>query len=146
MGGWPHQEGQRENESIRFLTGLQSLQGHSTAWTHAFAIAGSAPADTWSSDNPYVAPFAAAIFGQPRHRRRIDDIFVGSAFGWEPGGLRRHALVVATAQCSISRPSRIRWSAPAAHGMSCRSGERPFHVRRRGPDDEDPEGCRSIHR
>jgi endonuclease/exonuclease/phosphatase family metal-dependent hydrolase len=127
MGGWPHQEAQREDEvvvldqrlselaaddaippilagdfdatpdaaSIRFLTGLQSLQGRSTAWYDAFAAAGDgSPGHTWSSDNPYVAPFAAAVFAQPVHHRRIDYVFVGSPFVWSPRIVVRSCEVV----------------------------------------------------
>ena len=83
--------------SIRFLTGLQSLQGRSTYWIDAFAAAGDgSPGYTWSSENPYVAPFAAAVFAQPEHRRRIDYIFVGSPFRWQPRIVIRSAAVVMT--------------------------------------------------
>lgn len=81
--------------SIRFLTGLQSLHGRSTYWLDAFAVAGDGSAGyTWSSDNPYVAPFTTAVFAQPQHRRRIDYIFVGSPFTWQPRILIRSAAVV----------------------------------------------------
>jgi endonuclease/exonuclease/phosphatase family metal-dependent hydrolase len=82
--------------SIRFLTGLQSLQGRSTAWTDAFAIAGSGPGFTWTSKNPYVAPFAAAVFAQPVHARRIDYVFVGSPFRWSPRVVVRSCRVALT--------------------------------------------------
>jgi endonuclease/exonuclease/phosphatase family metal-dependent hydrolase len=81
--------------SIRFLTGLQSLQGRSTTWTDAWAVAGDGSAGyTWSSDNPYVAPFSAALLGQPEHHRRIDYIFVGSPFRWSPRVVVRDCRVV----------------------------------------------------
>jgi endonuclease/exonuclease/phosphatase family metal-dependent hydrolase len=127
MGGWPHQEAQREDEvvvldrvltelaagdsvppvlagdfdatqdaaSIRFLSGLQSLQGGSTHWRDAWATTGDgSPGYTWSSDNPYVAPFAEAVFSEPVHHRRIDYVFVGSAFVWRPRVLIRSCAVV----------------------------------------------------
>jgi len=83
-----------ENASIRFLTGKQSLQGRSTSWTDAFAVAGEGPPATWSSDNPYVAPCAAAVFAEPEHHRRIDYVLVGSPFTWRPRVAVRSARVV----------------------------------------------------
>jgi endonuclease/exonuclease/phosphatase family metal-dependent hydrolase len=81
--------------SIRFLTGLQSLHGRSTHWVDAFAVAGDgSPGYTWSSDNPFMAPFATSTFAEPGHRRRIDYVFVGSPFKWKPRILVRSAAVV----------------------------------------------------
>lgn len=86
-----------DSASMRFLTGLQSLQGRSTVWYDAWAVAGDgSPGHTWSSDNPYVAPFAAAVFAQPVHRRRIDYILVGSPFRWRPRVVVRSCQVVLT--------------------------------------------------
>ena len=129
MGGWPHQEGQREDEvvvldaalaelaagdqippilagdfdaapdaaSIRFLSGKQSLQGRSTAWYDAWEGAGDgSPGFTWTSDNPYVAPFAAAVFAQPVHHRRIDYVFFGSPFVCRQRAVVRSCAVVLT--------------------------------------------------
>ena len=83
-----------ENASIRFLTGKQSLYGRSTSWTDAFAVAGEGAPYTWSTDNPYVAPFAAAVFAEPAHHRRIDYVLVGSPFTWRPRVVVRSARVV----------------------------------------------------
>jgi len=84
-----------DSASIRFLTGLQSLHGRSTVWYDAWAIAGDgSPGYTWASDNPYVAPFAAAVFAQPVHHRRIDYLFVGSPFRWRPRVAIRSCQVV----------------------------------------------------
>jgi endonuclease/exonuclease/phosphatase family metal-dependent hydrolase len=84
-----------DSASIRFLTGLQSLQGRSTVWYDTWAVAGDgSPGYTWSSKNPYVAPFAAAVFAQPVHHRRIDYIFVGSPFRWRPRIAVRSSQVV----------------------------------------------------
>ena len=83
-----------EHACIRFLTGKQSLQWRSTSWTDAFAVAGEGRPDTWSTDNPYVAPFAAAVFAEPDHHRRIDYVFVGSPFTWRPRVAVRSARVV----------------------------------------------------
>lgn len=84
-----------EAASIRFLSGLQSLQGRSTAWRDAWRLAGDgSPGHTWSSDNPYVAPLAAAVLAEPVHHRRIDYVFVGSPFVWRPRVLIRSCEVV----------------------------------------------------
>jgi endonuclease/exonuclease/phosphatase family metal-dependent hydrolase len=81
--------------SIRFLTGLQSLEGRSTYWVDAWAMAGDgSPGHTWSTDSPFVAPFAAALFAQPEHHRRIDYVFVGSSFRWRPRIVVRDCRVV----------------------------------------------------
>jgi endonuclease/exonuclease/phosphatase family metal-dependent hydrolase len=83
--------------SIRFLSGQQSLQGRSTYWADAFALAGDgSPGHTWTSDSPYVQPFAEAVFGEPIHRRRIDYVFVGSPIRWRPRIVIRAARVVGT--------------------------------------------------
>jgi endonuclease/exonuclease/phosphatase family metal-dependent hydrolase len=84
-----------DSASMRFLTGLQSLQGHSAVWYDAWAVAGDgSPGYTWSSDNPYVAPFAEAVFAQPVHRRRIDYVLVGSPWRWRPRVVVRSCQVV----------------------------------------------------
>jgi endonuclease/exonuclease/phosphatase family metal-dependent hydrolase len=81
--------------SIRFLTGLQSLQGRSTYWADAFALGGDgSPGHTWSTVSPYVQPFAEAVFGEPDHHRRIDYVFVGSPIRWKPRLVIRSATVV----------------------------------------------------
>ena len=86
-----------DSASIRFLKGLQSLQGRSTHWVDTFAVAGDgSPGYTWSSSNPYVAPFSAAMFAEPDHHRRIDYVFVGSPFTWKPRVVVRSAAVVLT--------------------------------------------------
>jgi len=81
--------------SIRFLTGLQSLAGRSTYWADAFAIAGDgSPGFTWTTESPYVRPFAEAVFGEPEHHRRIDYVLVGSPIRWKPRLVIRSARVV----------------------------------------------------
>lgn len=81
--------------SIRFLTGLQSLGGRSTYWADAFALAGDgSPGHTWTTESPYVQPFAEAVFGEPAHHRRIDYVFVGSPIRWRPRLVVRSARVV----------------------------------------------------
>lgn len=84
-----------DTSSIRFLTGLQSLDGRSTFWADAFAQAGDgSPGYTWTSDSPFVQPFMEAVFGQPVHHRRIDYVFVGSPIRWKPRLIVTSARVV----------------------------------------------------
>lgn len=89
--------------SIRFLTGLQSLHGRSTYWLDAFALVGDgSPGHTWSSDNPFVKPFTTTVFAQPEHRRRIDYVFVGSPFRWQPRIVIRSAAVVMMGDATVA--------------------------------------------
>ncbi|MFG1926958.1 endonuclease/exonuclease/phosphatase family protein [Cryptosporangium sp. NPDC048952] len=67
-----------ETASIRFLTGLQSLDGHSACYHDAWAIAGNGPGYTWTVDNPLGAAEIDRLVGQPDVRCRIDYVFVGS--------------------------------------------------------------------
>ncbi|HEU5473690.1 MAG TPA: endonuclease/exonuclease/phosphatase family protein [Actinophytocola sp.] len=67
-----------DTAGIRFLSGLQSLDGHSVHYHDAWAVAGDGPGHTWSTDNPLAAAQIDLAIGQPGHRRRIDYIFVGS--------------------------------------------------------------------
>jgi endonuclease/exonuclease/phosphatase family metal-dependent hydrolase len=69
-----------ESASIRFLTGLQSLDGRSVHYHDAWAIGGQGPGWTWSDENPNAKIGIEQIVGQPAHRRRIDYVFVG---GWD---------------------------------------------------------------
>lgn len=68
-----------ETASIRYLSGLQSLQGLSVHYDDAWRVAGDGPGHTWSVDNPLAAAEIESLVGQPNHRRRIDYIFTGSA-------------------------------------------------------------------
>jgi endonuclease/exonuclease/phosphatase family metal-dependent hydrolase len=91
--------------SMRFLAGLQSLHGRSTAWYDAWVVAGDgSPGHTWTSRNPYVAPFSAAVLAQPDHHRRIDYVFVGAPPRWRPRVVVRSCQVVlcGTAQAAPS--------------------------------------------
>jgi endonuclease/exonuclease/phosphatase family metal-dependent hydrolase len=84
-----------ETSSIRFLTGLQGLNGRSTFWADAFAQAGDgSPGHTFTSESPYVQPFTEAVFAQPVHHRRIDYVFVGSPIRWKPRVIVTAARVV----------------------------------------------------
>jgi endonuclease/exonuclease/phosphatase family metal-dependent hydrolase len=74
--------------SIRYLSGLQSLDGHSVHYHDAWAVAGQGPGHTWSVDNPRAAAEIAELIGQPDHRRRLDYVFVGSAHRHPAGRAR----------------------------------------------------------
>ena len=89
--------------SIRFLTGLQSLQGRSTHWLDAFALAGDgSPGYTWSYENPFMRPSATSTFADPEHQRRIDYVFVGSPFAWPGRIVVRSAAVVLKEQGDVA--------------------------------------------
>lgn len=64
--------------SIRFLSGLQSLDGRSVYYHDAWALAGEGPGYTWTVDNPAANAVIEQVVRQRVHRRRIDYIFVGS--------------------------------------------------------------------
>jgi endonuclease/exonuclease/phosphatase family metal-dependent hydrolase len=86
-----------DSAGIRYLTGLQSLQGRSTAWYDAWDLAGDGgPGHTWTSRNSYVAPFAAAVLAQPAHHRRIDYVFVAAPIHWPSRVVVRSCQVVLT--------------------------------------------------
>jgi endonuclease/exonuclease/phosphatase family metal-dependent hydrolase len=70
--------------SIRYLTGQQSIGGRSVHYHDAWAVAGQGPGFTWDIDNPNARSEMDAIIRQPRHRRRIDYVFVGSWYA-HPG-------------------------------------------------------------
>lgn len=70
-----------DRASIRFLTGRQSLAGTSTQYLDTWEMAGDgSPGFTWTTRNPLVAEIAPRWTGQDSHHRRIDYVFVGSAF------------------------------------------------------------------
>jgi endonuclease/exonuclease/phosphatase family metal-dependent hydrolase len=68
-----------KSAGIRFLTGLQALGGRSTQYHDAWVVGGDGTGFTWTVANPLAADEIERLIGQPRHRRRIDYIFVGSA-------------------------------------------------------------------
>lgn len=74
-----------EAASVRYLSGLQSLQGRSTHYRDAWAAAGDGPGHTWSADNPRAAAEIAQLIGHPGYRARIDYVFIGSPMA-HPGG------------------------------------------------------------
>jgi endonuclease/exonuclease/phosphatase family metal-dependent hydrolase len=67
-----------EATSIRYLTGLQAIDGHSAHYHDAWAVAGDGPGYTWGDGNPNAVSEIDQVVRQPRHRRRIDYVFVGS--------------------------------------------------------------------
>jgi endonuclease/exonuclease/phosphatase family metal-dependent hydrolase len=64
--------------SVRFLTGRQSLAGRSVHYHDAWAIAGDGPGYTWTDENASAAEEMGVVVRQPRHRRRLDYILLGS--------------------------------------------------------------------
>lgn len=86
-----------DSASMRFLAGLQSLNGRSTFWWDAWQAAGDAsPGYTWSSNNPYTAPYPAKHFGRAVHHRRIDYILIGSPFRWV------HPVAISSCQITLT--------------------------------------------
>ena len=67
-----------EAASMRFLTGRQSLDGHSVLYHDAWGVAGEGPGYTWGEDNPHGKAGAEQIIGQPDYRERFDYVLVGS--------------------------------------------------------------------
>jgi len=67
-----------DSAGIRFLTGMQSLGGRSTAYHDAWDVAGEGPGYTWTSDNPVAAAEIDGLLGQSTHHRRLDYILVGT--------------------------------------------------------------------
>jgi endonuclease/exonuclease/phosphatase family metal-dependent hydrolase len=73
-----------EAASIRYLTGLQPVEGRSMYYHDAWAVAGDGPGDTWTGGNPAARAEISQLTGQPGHRRRLDYVFTGSP-GAHPG-------------------------------------------------------------
>lgn len=66
-----------EATSMRFLTGLQPLEGESTHFVDAWRYARPAePGYTWTTDNPTAVPEIARLVGPGRHERRLDYILL----------------------------------------------------------------------
>jgi endonuclease/exonuclease/phosphatase family metal-dependent hydrolase len=82
-----------EAASIRFLTGLQSLDGRSVHYHDAWAIAGEGLGLTWTAENPNAKIGIDQIVGQSSHHRRIDYVFVG---GWDEHPHARANVLEAT--------------------------------------------------
>jgi endonuclease/exonuclease/phosphatase family metal-dependent hydrolase len=77
-----------DSSEIRFLCGLQSIDGYSTYFQDAWRIAGDGgPGYTWDNRNPY-----AAYMFEPN--RRIDYVFVGLADMQGRGRIRSARVVL----------------------------------------------------
>lgn len=101
-----------ESSEIRFLTGLQSLEGRSTYYQDAWAVAGDGgPGHTWDPQNP----FAAALH---LHPKRVDYVLVGDHFplnapsapGAAPGDGTGKVL-----HCELVGPNPITGTNPSDH-------------------------------
>ena len=90
--------------SVRFLSGLQSLAGHSVYYHDAWSVAGVGPGHTWTADNPNAKTVIDQIVRQPGHRRRVDYVFVGS---WPAHPQACCAIRVAT--LAFDQPSEGIW-------------------------------------
>ncbi|MFK4083767.1 endonuclease/exonuclease/phosphatase family protein [Kribbella sp. NPDC020789] len=76
-----------DSAGLRFLTGLQSLQGRSTAYQDAWPIAGDGPGHTWTTNNPLARREINHLLGQSTHHRRLDYILTAT-----PRTYRTHTL------------------------------------------------------
>ncbi|MTD54278.1 endonuclease/exonuclease/phosphatase family protein [Amycolatopsis pithecellobii] len=94
-----------EADSIRYLTGQTTANGHSTCFHDAWTIAGDGgPGHTWTTRNPLAADLDLVI-GQPGHARRIDYIFVGWRYGSpHSGGDTHYAACVRKCEVVFTNP------------------------------------------
>ncbi|MEV6768254.1 endonuclease/exonuclease/phosphatase family protein [Nocardia sp. NPDC051030] len=81
--------------SLRYLTGRQSLAGRGVQYHDAWEIAGDGPGYTWSDENPNAAQDIEYLVRQPRHRRRIDYVLVGSPYAHPKAYARVRSAVLA---------------------------------------------------
>lgn len=91
--------------SIRYLTGLQAINGRSVHYHDAWTIAGQGTGYTWTDQNPNAALVFDQIVKQARHRTRIDYVFIGS---WHAHRQAR-ARVRSAALC-CHQPSQGLWA------------------------------------
>lgn len=97
-----------DSAGIRFLRGLQSLEGHSTHYLDAWTAAGNEGAGyTWTSQNLYVRRQTEEYLHTNDHHRRIDYIFVGS-----PHQYKGYARVV-SCRVVLDHPEGDNW--PSDH-------------------------------
>lgn len=97
-----------DSAGIRFLTGRQSLDGHSTHYYDAWEAAGHRDGgETWSTRNDYARKTTELVWKLSTHHRRIDYIFVGS-----PHHYRGYARVV-SAKVVLDEPAGTNW--PSDH-------------------------------
>jgi endonuclease/exonuclease/phosphatase family metal-dependent hydrolase len=88
-----------DSAGIRFLSGLQTLDGRSVHYHDSWAVAGDGPGHTWSVDNPLTAAEIEILVAQPNHRRRIDYVFVGTMHKHPDGRAR-----ILSAEVVLDRP------------------------------------------
>lgn len=97
-----------DSAGIRYLTGLQSLDGHSTHYYDAWKAAGNRGTGyTWTTHNHYAKKTTEQFWHLPDHHRRIDYIFLGS-----PHHFRGYARVVST-RVVLNQPVGKDW--PSDH-------------------------------
>ncbi len=97
-----------DSAGIRYLTGLQSLDGHSTHYYDAWKAAGNRGTGyTWTTQNHYAKKTTEQFWHLPDHHRRIDYIFLGS-----PHHFRGYARVVST-RVVLNQPVGKDW--PSDH-------------------------------
>ncbi|QDV19108.1 Endonuclease/Exonuclease/phosphatase family protein [Gimesia panareensis] len=93
---------------MRYLRGLQSLDGHSTHYYDAWEAAGNqTPGYTWTTKNPYAKQTTEQFWHLSDHHRRIDYILIGS-----PHHYRGYARVV-SARVVLNQPQGKDW--PSDH-------------------------------
>lgn len=94
-----------DSAGIRFLSGLQSLNGKSAHYRDAWLCGGDGTAGhTWTYRNGLAREIIRRVIHQPRHARRIDYIFLGS-----PHEYRRSASVRAC-RVVLTRPRNGVWA------------------------------------
>lgn len=91
--------------SIRYLTGLEPIDGRSVCYHDAWTVAGSGPGYTWTDENPAARDEISLVGGQPGHRRRVDYVFTGSATAH--GGARCR---ISAAALAFDQPSNGIWA------------------------------------
>lgn len=94
-----------DSACIRYLSGLQSLNGRSVHYHDTWKIAGGGPGYTWTADNPNARSVIDQIIRQPSHRRRIDYIFIGSWYAHPKAQCR-----VRSARLAFDKPDDGVWA------------------------------------
>jgi endonuclease/exonuclease/phosphatase family metal-dependent hydrolase len=93
---------------IRYMSGLQSIDGRSVKYNDAWAVAAEGLGHTWTVDNPNAQLEMDRIVRQPNHKRRIDYVFVGS---WDAHP-NAHCRIL-EASLAFNRPDEGIW--PSDH-------------------------------
>lgn len=94
---------------MRFMTGLQSLEGISTHYYDAWTAAGNQDPGgyTWTTANPYAKKTTETVWHLSEHHRRIDYILIGS-----PHHYARDARIV-SCRVVLNKPISDIW--PSDH-------------------------------